>query len=322
MKINEVGEFGLIDKIRKRARLFSKEVAVGIGDDCAVLEYDKKNYMLFTTDMLVENDHFLLKYSSAEQVGMKAVEQNVSDIAAMGGVPKYAVVSLALPKDTDAEFVEGLYKGINRKASKYKIDIVGGNITHSREIVINVALIGFVEKKHLALRSGAKTGDYIFCTGDVGKSTAGLELLRHGKKGSSINPHLEPKSRLDLARKLAKTGISSMIDVSDGVASEVRHICNESKVGALIYAGKLPISEDTINDSKKLKKNPVDFALYGGEDFELVFTANKNKIGELKRLDAAVIGEIVEKKNGIKLIRDGKKINIESGFDHFKRTRV
>ena len=113
-----------------------------------------------------------------------------------------------------------------------------------------------------------------------------------------------------------------MIDVSDGVASEVKHICDESKVGALIYADKLPISNDTINDSKKLKKNPVDFALYGGEDFELVFTANKNKIKELKRLDAAVIGEIVEKKNGIKLIIDGKKINVESGFDHFKRIRV
>ena len=322
MNINKIGEFGLIDKIRKSVRSFSKGVVMGIGDDCAVLEYDKKNYMLFTTDMLVENDHFSLKYSSAEQVGMKAIEQNVSDIAAMGGLPKHAVVSLALPNDADVEFVERLYNGINRKASKYKIDIVGGNITHSREIVINVALIGFVEKKYLALRSGAKIGDIIFCSGDVGKSTAGLELLRHGKKGKSIKRHLEPKSRLDLAGKLVKIGINSMIDVSDGVASEVKHICDESKVGALIYADKLPISNDTINDSKKLKKNPVDFALYGGEDFELVFTANKNKIGELKKFDATVIGEIVEKKNGIKLIRDGKKINVESGFDHFKRIRV
>src|SRR3989338_6714755 len=247
MNINKIGEFGLIDIIKKGIKIFSKEVVMGIGDDCAVLEYDKKKYMLFTTDMLVENDHFSLKYSSAEQVGMKVVEQNVSDIAAMGGVPKYAVVSLALPNDANVEFVEGLYNGINRKASKYKIDIVGGNITHSREIVINVALIGFVEKKYLALRSGAKIGDYIFCSGDVGKSTAGLELLRHGKKGKSINPHLEPKSRLDLARILVKIGISSMIDVSDGVASEVRHICDEAKVGALIYADKLPISKETTN---------------------------------------------------------------------------
>ena len=322
MKINELGEFGLIDNIKKNIKLFSNEVIAGIGDDAAVLKYDKKSYMLFTTDMLVENDHFSLKFSSPMQIGMKAIEQNVSDIAAMGGVPRFGVISLALPNDIHADFVDGLYKGINKKSRQYKIDIVGGNITHSRWIVINVALIGFVEKKYLALRSGAKIGDLIFCSGDVGKSTAGLELLRHNKKGKSIKPHLEPKSRLRLARELVKIGINSMIDVSDGVASEVGHICNESKVGAVIYSDKIPISKNTIIDAKKVGKDAIDFALYGGEDFELVFTAKKNKLRQLKKFDAAVIGEIVGNKNGIKLIRNGKKINIESGFDHFRRIRV
>ena len=323
MKIKDIGgEFGLIDKIKKSIIVFSKEVIFGIGDDAAVLKYDKKNYMLLTTDMLVENDHFSLKFSTPAQIGMKAIEQNASDIAAMGGIPKFAVISIALPNDASVEFVDGLYEGMNKKSKEYKINIVGGNITHSREIVINVALVGFVEKKFLALRSSAEIGDLIFFSGDVGKSTAGLELLRHNLKGKSIKPHLEPKSRLKLARELVKTGINSMIDVSDGVASEVKHICDESKVGAMIYTDKIPISKNTVIDSKKLGKDAVDFALYGGEDFELVFTANKNKLKQLKKFDVKVIGEIVDVKNGIKLIKNNKKISVESGFDHFRRIKV
>ena len=323
MKVKDAGgEFGLIERINGSVKLFSSAVIAGIGDDAAVIGYDKNNYLLFTTDTLVEDDHFSLKYSSPEQVGMKAIEQNASDIAAMGGLPKYAVISLALPSHIDVEFVDGLYCGINKKAKKYRISIVGGNVSHSREIVINVALIGFVEKKFLVLRSGARIGDMIFCSGDVGKSTAGLELLRSHKKGSSILPHLEPVCRMDLARKLAKIGVTSMIDVRDGVAPEVKHICDESKTGAVVYADKIPISDDTLSDAKKLKRDALDFALYGGEDFELIFTANKNKLKSLKKLDVAVIGEIVSRKNGITLIRNNKKQKIESGFDHFKRTRV
>lgn len=322
MKIRDIGgEFALIERIKKSARIYSKDVVLGIGDDAAVLKQGK-GYLLFTTDMLVENDHFSLKYSSAGQIGMKAIEQNVSDIAAMGGLPKHAVISIALPGDIEVEFVDELYKGINRKCREYRINVVGGNVTHSQEIVINVALTGFVEEKYLALRSRAKVGDLIFCSGDVGKSTAGLELLRNNLKGASIKPHLEPKSRLKLARKLAKIGINSMIDVSDGVASEVRHICKASKVGAVIHADRIPISKATIEDSKKLKKDALDFALYGGEDFELVFTAGKNKLRQLAKFDVSVIGEIVERKRGIKLVKGSKKYELESGFDHFKRIRV
>ena len=323
MKIKSIGgEFGLIGRIKNKIKTHSSDVVVGIGDDAAVLKYDKNNYLIFTTDMLVENDHFSLKYSTPEQIGSKAIEQNVSDIAAMGGIPRFAVISLAIPSNVSVEFVDRLYKGINKKSGEYKINIVGGNITHSREIIINVALIGFVEKRYVSLRSGARIGDLIFCSGDVGKSTAGLELLRQNKKGKSIKPHLEPKSRLNLAGKLAKIGINSMIDVSDGVASEINHICNASKVGAVIYANQLPISKNTIIDAKKVGKDAVDFALYGGEDFELVFTANKNKLMKLKKFDVKVIGEIVDRKKGIKLIGNNKTARIESGFDHFKRIRV
>jgi len=323
MKIKDIGgEFALIERIKRKAMPCSKDVVAGIGDDAAVLEYDKNFYLLFTTDMLVENDHFSLKYSKPEQIGMKAIEQNVSDIAAMGGSPKFAVISLALPSNIDVEFVDKLYDGINKKCKKYRISIVGGNITHSEEIVVNVAMLGIVEKKFLALRNGAKIGDLIFCSGNVGKSSVGLELLRNGISGNSVKHHLEPKSRLDLSRKLVKIGINSMIDVSDGVASEVRHICKESKVGAVIYADKIPISKDTVSDTKKLNKNPLDFALYGGEDFELVFTADKNKLSKLKKLDVSIIGEIVDKKSSIKMVKNNKKVKLESGFDHFKRLRV
>ncbi|MBI2542026.1 thiamine-phosphate kinase [Candidatus Woesearchaeota archaeon] len=323
MKISSIGgEFALIERIKKKSKLYSEGVIGGIGDDAAVLAYDKQCFLLFTTDMLVENDHFSLEYFTPEQVGMKAIEQNVSDIAAMGGLPKYAVISLALPSNADVEFIDGLYRGINTKSKKYKISIVGGNITHSKEIVVNVAMIGFVEKNNLALRNGAKIGDLIFCSGNVGKSTAGLELIRNKLKGESIKNHLEPECRLELARKLVKIGINSMIDVSDGAASEVRHICDESKVGAMIYADRIPISKNTINDAKKINKDPLDFALYGGEDFELVFTADKNKLNKLKKYDVKVIGEIVNKKHGIKLAKNNKKLNLESGFDHFKRIRV
>lgn len=323
MKIKQIGgEFGLIERIKSKIKLYSKDVVAGIGDDAAVLEYDKIFYLLFTTDMLVENDHFSLEYSTPEQIGMKAIEQNVSDIAAMGGLPKFAVVSLALPDNIDVKSVDKMYDGINKKAAKYKIDIVGGNITHSKEIVINVAMLGFVEKKYLALRNGAKIGDLIFCSGDVGASTAGLELLRHNLKGSSIKNHLEPVCRLDLAGKLVKIGINSMIDVSDGVASEVKHICHESNVGAVIYADKIPISKSTIIDAKKSNKNPLDFALYGGEDFELVFTADKNKLNQLRKYDVTVIGKILNKKGGIKIVKNNKTLKFESGFDHFKRLRV
>ena len=320
MKIEDIGgEFRLIERIKKSVNAYSKDVIAGIGDDAAVLKSNKKNYMLLKIDALVENCHSSLKYSKPEQIGMKAIEQNVSDIAAMGGFPKYAVVSLALPDSIDVEFIDGLYKGINKRAGEYGINIVGGNITHSLGIAINVALIGFVEKEFLKLRSGAKIGDLIFCSGDVGKSAAGLELLRRGFAASSIKKHLEPRCRLDLARKLARISINSMIDVSDGVAPEVAHICEQSGTGAVIYADKIPISKDTIASAKKAGKSALDFALYGGEDFELVFTADKNKLSQFKKYGVSVIGEIVGKKQGIGLVKDNKKIDLESGFEHFKR---
>lgn len=322
MKLYDIGEFKLIKRIKNKAKLYSKDVIAGIGDDAAVLKFDKDKYLLAKSSMLVEDVHFSMRYSTPEQISSRAIEQNVSDMAAMGGLPRFALISLALPKGIDIGFVDKLYKGINKKSEKYRIRLIGGDIISSEKVIMGISLMGFVEKKYLALRSGAKINDLIFCSGDVGESSTGLELLRRNLKGKSIKKHIEPESRLDLARELVKIGINSMIDVSDGIASEVRHICSESCVGAIIYADKIPISKNTIKDSKKIKKNPLDFALYGGEDFELVFTASKSKLNRLKKYEVSVIGEIVDKKYGIKLVKNGKKLNLEGGFDHFRRIRA
>jgi len=322
MRLDELGEFGLIERLRKKVKLFSKDAIVGIGDDAAVLKYDKNNFMILTTDMLVEDVHFSLEYFKPEQIGMKAVEQNVSDIAAMCGTPKYALVSLAIPKNTDVSFIERLYDGINKSSRKYKISIVGGNISSSKKIIVDVAMAGFVRKKNLALRRNAKKGDLIFCSGNVGKSACGLELLRKNKKGVSAKYHLEPKSRLDLSGKLSQIGINAVIDVSDGVAPEILHLCKKSKVGARVFIEKIPISKSTISDAKKIGKKPFELALYGGEDFELIFTAPKNNLEKLKDLDCKAIGEIVSKKDGIKFFKNGKLVRLRRGFEHFRNEFV
>ena len=266
--------------------------------------------------MLVEEDHFSLKFSSAEQIGMKAIEVNVSDIAAMSGLPKHALISLALPKNIDLKFIDGLYRGFNKAGKKYKINIIGGDITHSKQIVINIAMIGFVEKENLCLRRDAKVNDLVCVSGDLGKSAAGLELLFNKKKGKSIKFNLEPKARLDFARKVARY-VNAMEDVSDGLAQEIRNICDASKKGAVIYKEKIPISKKVINDAKKIKKDPYNFALYGGEDFELVFTISKDNFKKLKN-KVYVVGKILNKKEGIYLLDKNRKIRLGKGYDHFK----
>ena len=164
MKISDLGEIGLIERIRKNTKLFSNDIVKGIGDDAAVVKFDKKYYMLLTTDTMMQDDHFKLEWFNPEQIGKKAIESNVSDIAAMGGFPKYALTSLALPKDTDVKFIDGLYKGINAAAKKYCISIIGGNLTCGDKISITITLVGLVEKKNLCLRGNAKVNDLILVT--------------------------------------------------------------------------------------------------------------------------------------------------------------
>lgn len=306
------GEFALIKRIAKSP--INRNVLVGIGDDAAIIKYGKR-LLILTTDIFVESDHFNLKWSKPEQVGIKVIEANVSDIAAMGGKPKYALISLVLGRGTPLEFVDALYSGIYSSCKKYNIDVIGGDITHGRQVVVNVAMIGEVEKKNLCLRSNAKPGDLIMVSGSLGKSAAGLNLLLKKKKGFDRIKrfHLEPKAQLEKGRRLARF-VNAMEDVSDGLASEVRNICLESKVGAVIYSNKIPITEETFRAASVAGKNAVDYALYGGEDFELVFTVpNRN----LKKVKGFVVGEITKGRKII-LQRDKKRKQLKKfGYDHF-----
>ncbi|MBN1156667.1 thiamine-phosphate kinase [Candidatus Woesearchaeota archaeon] len=313
------GEFALINLIKRGIKL-DKDVVLGIGDDCAVLKFDKKNYLLFTTDTIVDGDHFSLEWWKPEQIGMKAVEINSSDIYSMGGIPKHIIVALTLPDETSVEFVRDLYRGINKSCKKHKINLVGGNITHGKQLNIGIGLIGTVEKKRLCLRSCAKAGELICVTGYLGGGRAGLQLFLNRKEGKSKSHHLLPKA--NPGGRIISQYSRCMIDVSDGLASEVKHICEESNVGAVVYKEQIPIKKEVFSDAKKLGKDAYDFALHGGEDFQLVFTINENKINELrKRIKFSIVGEILPKKKGIFLIDKGKKYSLGSGYDHFK-TRI
>ncbi|MFH2028292.1 MAG: thiamine-phosphate kinase, partial [Nanoarchaeota archaeon] len=308
-----IGEFGLIDRIKQKPK--DKNILVGIGDDAAVVKIGNK-LCTITTDTLVEGDHFSLDYFTPEQIGMKAIEINVSDVGSMGGQPKYALVSLALKKEMDVEFVEKLYKGMRDAASKYGVEIIGGNLTHADQIMIDIDLIGFVKKENLCLRSHAKPGDFILVSGDLGGSTAGLNLFRDKVIGheSVKKKHLEPKAKLGKVKQFLRC-INAMMDISDGLASEIAHICEQSKVGAVIYADNIPIKDEVREAAEAVGKNPLDYALYGGEDFELVFTVSEKN---LKKVKGFLVGEITKEK-GVKIYQNGKFSRLEKhGYDHFK----
>ena len=311
MKIKDIGEFGLIDKITKKPK--NKDVVIGIGDDAAVVK--TSGLTVLTIDCLVEGDHFRKDWFTPKQIGMKAIEINVSDIASMGATPKYALVSLGLPNDLDVEFVEKLYDGMWKVCDKYNIEIVGGNMTHCGQIFISITLTGEVNKHDLSLRSNAKAGDFIFVSGSLGNGRAGLRLFQEKLDGFDEvrKNYLEPKAQLGFSKKITKF-VNAMEDISDGLASEIKHICDESKCGAIIYKDKIPIKDEVRNIAKKLGEDEYNYALFGGEDFELVYTVPKNNLEKVK---GYLLGEITKNKE-IKLNFKGKeqKIN-KKGYDHF-----
>ncbi|MBN1697659.1 MAG: thiamine-phosphate kinase [Spirochaetales bacterium] len=319
MKISDIGgEFALIRRITAKTGT-SPEVIKGIGDDCAVFRFTDERYLLVTTDMIVENDHFNLEWFSPRRVGMKLMESNVSDIVAMGGRPLYAFLSMSLLETTAVEFVEDFSDGLLTSAGKHGVILAGGDTTHGTEYVFNLTVLGEVEHDRLRLRSMALPGDLIAVTGHLGGSTAGLELLRAGISGYTLD-HLEPHSRSAAEGSLIASRAHAMIDVSDGLAPEVTHIAEESGTGAVITFEKIPISDNTRESAKHLGRDPHDFALYGGEDFELVFTITPEKAKALASVfsDFTIVGEIEEKNAGIFLEKDGKKIGLKKGFDHFR----
>jgi thiamine-monophosphate kinase len=297
-RISDLGEFGLIERLRKHIRTDSS-VIKGSGDDCAVLELNRNKYQLYTCDMLVEDVDFV-RGENPYLIGRKAIAVSISDIAACAGMPRYAVVSLALSRGTSLKFADNLFKGMLDLAKQYKINIVGGDISRANQLTIDVGMLGVVEKKNLVLRSGAKENDIIFVTGALG--------------GSIKGKHLRFIPRIKEARFLVKNfKVNSMIDISDGLAQDLSHILKASKVGAIIYEDLIPLSRQA--------RGLAD-ALYMGEDFELLFTLSHSNARALltKGLNNfRPVGEIVNKKYGIRLIdkKGREKAIVHQGFRHF-----
>lgn len=297
--MNSSTEVSLIKNISRKIRIQNSNVIKGIGDDAAVVKKNKNIFSLYTCDSLVSGVHFSEKYFSPYQIGQKAVAVNLSDIAAMGGVPKYMLVSLFIPKDTTEKNTDELYKGLIDECKKFNVDIIGGNISRSDQFIIDIFLVGEVHSKNVLLRSGAQIGDVVAVTGNLGDS-------------ANSKYRLMPIPRVMEGILLGKSGmVTSMIDLSDGLCSDIQHICDESKVGVKLFLGTLPTSKGV----EKIT------ALNGGEDYELCFTtASKNvfQLSKLLKTKITIIGKIIAAKKGRWLIDGkGKKTKlISKGFDH------
>jgi len=331
-EIATLGEFGLIRRLTDDIKLVNESTCYGIGDDCAVLSYPADHKVLVTTDMLMEGVHFDLTYVPLKHLGYKAAMVNLSDIYAMNGTPRQLTVSLALSKRFCIEDIEDLYAGIRLACEQHGVDIVGGDTTSSLTgLAISITCIGEARKEDIVYRNGAKETNLICVTGDLGAAYMGLQLLEREKavfKGEKeIQPdfagkeyllerQLKPEARRDIIRKLAEAGVkpTAMMDISDGLSSELMHICTQSKVGCRIYEEHLPIDYQTAVMAEELNMNVTTCALNGGEDYELLFTipiADHEKISKMEGVK--LIGHITKEELGCALItRDGQEFELKA----------
>ncbi|MEN3039059.1 MAG: thiamine-phosphate kinase [Candidatus Kryptonium sp.] len=344
-EISQIGEFGLIARLNEIIQPYRDSFIIkGIGDDAAVYIPAEGKVQVVTTDALIEGVHFDLSFVSLRNLGWKAMAVNLSDLAAMLATPRYALITVAIPRKISVEMMENLYLGIKSACNEFNFSLIGGDTTTTfGNMAISVTMIGEANEDEIPYRSGAKIGDYICVTGTLGLSYAGLKILLREKKKfieaedkqnfkpnfepflKAIEKHLKPMPRLDIASKLRdlKVKINSMIDISDGLSSDLRHICRQSNVGAEIYETSLPV-DDLV---KKIAKDEFNedylmYVLHGGEDYELLFTVSESELKKLNELykEVKVIGRILDRDQGIKLIKEDKsEIDIETGgWDHFK----
>lgn len=336
--INELGEIGLIKHLTEKIKLKNKSSVFGIGDDAAIINHGK-NETVISTDLLIEGIHFDMVFTPLKHLGYKAVTVNLSDVYAMNALPRQITVSLGISNKFSLEAIEEIYEGIELAAKNYGVDIIGGDTTaNPYGLVISITAIGEANKKDLTYRSGAKENDLIVVSGDLGGAYAGLTVLQREKEVWKSNPNmqpdlagfdyilerqLKPEARKDVVKKIKEANIkpTSMIDVSDGLASEILHICNASKVGCQIYEDKIPIDQNTFKTAMDFNINPTTCALNGGEDYELLFTVSLEDHEKIKNIpDLSIIGHICSAKNGFNLITKGdQSIPIEAqGWEHFK----
>ncbi|MEO6849739.1 MAG: thiamine-phosphate kinase [Mucilaginibacter sp.] len=318
--IEELGEFGLIEHLTKNFKLTQKSTLKGVGDDAAVLDFTGKK-VLVSTDMLLEGIHFDLAYTPLKHLGYKSVQVNLSDIYAMNGTATQVTVSLGISSKFPLEAVEELYEGIYLACEKYNVDLVGGDTTSSRQgLVISVTSIGYADEKDIVYRNTAGEGDLICVSGDLGGAYTGLQLLEREKlvyiENPNIQPDLEgkdyiierqlkPESRKDIVELLKDIGITptAMIDISDGLASELLHICTQSDKGCNLYEEKIPIDPMTYETAREFNLDPTVCALSGGEDYELLFTIKQTDYEKVKLLmDISVIGHITDAASGCNMV--------------------
>jgi thiamine-monophosphate kinase len=334
MKVSEIGEFGLIERLSKMAKQGEdkhqaawKQLIIGIGDDTAAY-FGNNEIQLATVDSLVQDIHFSFSYMSWQELGWKSLAVNLSDIAAMGGSPRYALVSLGLPGNTEVEDVIELYRGMFEIAGKFGVAVVGGDTVSSQVVFISVTVIGSAgeKKRNVLRRSAAKSGDQIAVTNYLGASAGGLQMLnRHLKfkpkySNELRQAHLKPNPRVAEGQLLVEKGVKCAMDISDGLVGDLTHICQESEVGAQINADLVPISPAVIT---YFGEQALELALNGGEDYELLFTASPqvmNKVKNTIHCPVTVIGEITTEKIGQVTLIDsqGKPLRIKKpGWDHF-----
>ena len=348
MEIKELGEFGLIGHLTKDIKLKNESTKKGVGDDCAVMHYGDKE-TLVSTDMLMEGVHFDLTYVDMKHLGYKSAMVNISDIFAMGGTPRQMTVSIALSKRFKVEDIEDFYEGLRMACDKWNVDIVGGDTTSSLTgLAISITVLGDADKEDVIYRSGAKDTDLICVSGTLGAAYCGLQLLEREKsvyymqlqearkknkdavvdfqpdfsgREYLLERQLQPEARGDILKTLRQAGVrpTSMIDISDGLSSEIMHICKESDTGCRLFEKEIPIDYQTAVMAEEMNMNLSTCALNGGEDYELLFTCPIGDYEKVKELDdIRIIGHITKKELGTLLVtRDGQEFPLKAqGWQH------
>jgi thiamine-monophosphate kinase len=337
-EIASLGEFGLISRISRTVEIRQKSTLKGIGDDAAVLA-ENPELTLLSKDLLMEGIHFDLSFMPLQHLGYKAVASNVSDIAAMNGKPKQILVGLGLSNRFSVEAIDALYSGIRQACENYEVDLVGGDTTASASgLVISITILGSAPKEKVVYRNGAKHNDIICVTGDLGGAYMGLQVLEREKEVFKANPsaqpdiekyqyivgrQLKPEARMDIIHELDEAGVvpTSMIDISDGLASELLHIATQSNVGIKIFEDKIPIDNLTFETAMEFKLDPATCALNGGEDYELLFTIKQSDFEKIKKHpDIHFIGHIHDNPSqNFMLSKQGTPVPLRAqGWDHFK----
>lgn len=330
-EISKYGEFGLIKHLTEKFKLTNKSTLKGVGDDAAVLDYKDKQ-ILVTTDLLLEGVHFDLVYVPLKHLGYKSAVVNFSDIYAMNGQPKQITVSLGVSKRFSVEDIEELYAGIKLACDTYGVDLIGGDTSASLTgLCISITCIGEGEKENIVYRNGARENDLICVSGDLGSAYMGLQLLEREKivfnanseaqpdfdgKDYILQRQLKPEARKDIIEALAKSGIkpTSMMDVSDGLSSELMHICSQSNTGCRVYEDKIPITYQAAAMAEELNMNIVTAALNGGEDYELLFTVPMEDYEKVLQLEnVGIVGHITKPELGLHLVgREGEEIELKA----------